>query len=330
MQVCLPLILALWSAGFVQADEHTRQFALPRDSARPRMFTGWMEENAMRESITTDLDVLKRQEIGGLTFSDAAFDNVLGLHWFMSGSWRGLFRQLVKEAAHLRVEMKLKNDSGWTGSGGPWVTPEQVSQPVVRHETILEAPARFNARLPLPTDINDGNCCDIAVLQQERRGDYYSSDATLNERCTNFYVLKLEKPGIGPPIRSGHDETEGVFTEWSNLYLLELQRAGVRGVIPGLTRVKVHMRVREFGSTEERVASLGLLAAAAPSLQFSLHPFEQVHRAGGRLLGAREVPASALVRQVTINFGDNTRRHLSRAIAHLRQHFAPPDAFTAG
>ena len=164
MKKCLLVILTLCAAGLAPADDLARQFAQPPDSARPWVFAYWMEGNATREGITTDLEAMKRQGIGGLTFFDGALGNPQGPHRFMSDSWRGMFRHLVKEADRVGLEMNLNNDPGWAGSGGPWVTPEQASQRVVMSETILEGPAHFDAVLPLPADINHGYYRDIAVL----------------------------------------------------------------------------------------------------------------------------------------------------------------------
>jgi len=146
------------------AGELATQFAQPPDSARPWVFAYWMEGNITREGITTDLEAMKRQGIGGLTFFDGALGNPQGPHRFMSESWRDMFRHLVREADRVGLEMNLNNDPGWAGSGGPWVTPEQASQRVVISETIVEGPVRFDAVLPLPEDINHGYYREIAVL----------------------------------------------------------------------------------------------------------------------------------------------------------------------
>ena len=160
-------LLAVFSFAIVNllpADDLATQFAQPPDSARPWVFAYWMEGNVTREGITTDLEAMKRQGIGGLTFFDGALGNPKGPHRFMSESWREMFRHLVKEAGRVGLEMNLNNDPGWAGSGGPWVTPEQASQRVVMSETIAEGSARFDAVLPLPPDINHGYYRDIAVL----------------------------------------------------------------------------------------------------------------------------------------------------------------------
>jgi hypothetical protein len=50
---------------------------------------------------------------------------------FMSEPWRALFKHAVTEAERLGLQITLNAGPGWTGSGGPWVKPEQSMQHIV-------------------------------------------------------------------------------------------------------------------------------------------------------------------------------------------------------
>jgi hypothetical protein len=138
-------------------------FVRPPDSARPWVYSFWLEGNISSEGITADLEAMRRSGIGGLLFMDGDMGNPKGPHRFMSDSWRTLFKHLVSEADRLGLEVNLNNAPGWAGSGGPWVTPEHAAQRVVQSETIVEGPRRFDAVLPQPPTAR-GFYRDIVVL----------------------------------------------------------------------------------------------------------------------------------------------------------------------
>ena len=51
----------------------------------------------------------------------------------------GLFKHAVSEAERLGLQITLNAGPGWTGSGGPWVKPEQSMQHIVASETRSQA-----------------------------------------------------------------------------------------------------------------------------------------------------------------------------------------------
>jgi hypothetical protein len=127
-----------------------QQFAAPPDSARPWVYSFWLEGSISREGITADLEAMRRAGIGGLLFMDGDMGNPKGPHRFMSDSWRAMFKHLVSEADRLGLEVNLNNAPGWAGSGGRWVKPEQAAQRVVQSETVVEGPKHFDAVLAQP------------------------------------------------------------------------------------------------------------------------------------------------------------------------------------
>ena len=155
-------------------------FAQPPDSARPWAYWMWMDGNLDRGGITADLESMKAVGLGGVVICEVNVGVPRGPVEFMSPAWRVLFKHVVKEAERLGLEVTLNAGPGWTGSGGPWVKPEQSMQHIVASAVEVRGPARFDASLPrpvrrpaffgeggLPADIKkmmDGYYRDVAVL----------------------------------------------------------------------------------------------------------------------------------------------------------------------
>jgi len=45
----------------------------------------------------------------------------------------------------------MNNDAGWSGSGGPWIKPEQAMQKLVWTETVVEGPRQLHVLLSQPS-----------------------------------------------------------------------------------------------------------------------------------------------------------------------------------
>ena len=82
---------------------------------------------------------------------------------FASPAWHALFKHTVAEAARLGLEVDMNNDASWTGSGGPWITPELAMQRIVWTETAADGPKRLHTALRQPETVA-GYYRDIAVL----------------------------------------------------------------------------------------------------------------------------------------------------------------------
>ncbi len=148
-----------------------KEFAAPPLSARPWVYWFWLNGNITREGITADLEAMKRAGIGGVLIMEVDQGAPVGPVDFMSPRWRELFQHVVREAQRLGLEVNMNDDAGWNGSGGPWIKPEQSMQKVVRSETNLEGPRRFEAVLPQPQAVA-GYYRDITVLAFPAPGDF--------------------------------------------------------------------------------------------------------------------------------------------------------------
>ncbi|MEK7685082.1 MAG: glycosyl hydrolase [Verrucomicrobiota bacterium] len=132
------------------ADRLAAGFAAPPDSTRPWAYWMWMDGNVSREGITADLEAMKRAGLGGVIIMEVNVGIPRGPVQFMSREWRQLFKHVVTEAERLGMQITLNAGPGWTGSGGPWVKPEQSMQHLVASATEVTGPKRFEEVLPRP------------------------------------------------------------------------------------------------------------------------------------------------------------------------------------
>jgi hypothetical protein len=82
---------------------------------------------------------------------------------FGTSEWRESFKHAVAEAGRLGLELSMNNSAGWTGSGGPWITPALAMQKVVSTKTNLVGPLHFSGPLPQFPGANR-DCRPIATL----------------------------------------------------------------------------------------------------------------------------------------------------------------------
>jgi hypothetical protein len=150
--------LSLWCAPATAAtgDSSVREglsvesFARPPASARPWVYWMWMDGNLSREGVTADLKAMKRAGIGGVIIMEVNVGIPQGPVKFMSPEWRRLFKHAITEAEGLGLQVTLNAGPGWTGSGGPWVKPEQSMQHLVASAIEITGPKHFDGLLPQP------------------------------------------------------------------------------------------------------------------------------------------------------------------------------------
>jgi len=158
------ILMGLLMANMMHAGDALEQkFAQPPTSARPWAYTFIVDDNLSKDGITADLEAMKRAGIGGLLVFDATQQMPRGQAKFMSPLWLELFKHLVAEAKRLGLEVSMNNDAGWSGSGGPWNTPENSCQRVVWTTMQVTGPKPLAVPVPPPA-ANLNYYRDIAVL----------------------------------------------------------------------------------------------------------------------------------------------------------------------
>jgi hypothetical protein len=158
-----PALLQAAEDGSVQRETLEQAFLEPPDAAWPWVYWMVSDGNLTPEGISADLEAMHRVGIRGVLYMECDLFTPKGPARFLSPRWRKLIQHAVKEATRLGITMNMNNDGGYTGSGGPWITPDLSMQVMVWNETALEGPKRFTGTLPQPKTVED-YYQDIAVL----------------------------------------------------------------------------------------------------------------------------------------------------------------------
>lgn len=150
MALCSLALLGWAGICPAAAPNLARAFRQPPPEFRPWVYWFWINGNISAEGITADLEAMQRAGLGGVILMEVDVGIPAGPVRFMSPEWRRLFCHAVAEAERLGLHLTLNVGPGWTGSGGPWVRPEQSMQHLVASEVEVVGPSRFEARLPRP------------------------------------------------------------------------------------------------------------------------------------------------------------------------------------
>ena len=124
-------------------------FLSPPDSARPWVYWFWINGNLTREGITADLEAMQRVGIGGVLIMEVD-GTPRGPVAFGTSAWQEMFRFACQEAGRLGLEINMNDGAGWTGSGGPWNTPENSMQQVLYSEFKVDGGKKFDDQIPKP------------------------------------------------------------------------------------------------------------------------------------------------------------------------------------
>ncbi len=125
-------------------------FREPPDTAKPGVYWYFMDGNLSRGEMTADLESMQEAGIGNLVFLEVNVDVPRGPVDFLSDEWQELFVHAVREAERLGIEITMGVGPGWTGSGGPWVKPEESMRHLVSSSTTVEGPGECDIQLPVP------------------------------------------------------------------------------------------------------------------------------------------------------------------------------------
>jgi hypothetical protein len=142
--------LTMSCSNLTRTDILKEGFVNPPDSARPGVFWYIMDGNLDRKAITADLESMKEAGIGYVLFTEVNVGIPRGKVDFLSDQWQELFTHAVRECERLGIELILASGPGWSGSGGPWITPEKSMMHIVAYDTIITGPLVFEGKLPIP------------------------------------------------------------------------------------------------------------------------------------------------------------------------------------
>ncbi|MYM25410.1 glycoside hydrolase [Duganella sp. FT135W] len=155
-----PRLLALAAAVGMSCAAYAADPALfqqPPQEARPRVWWHWMNGNVDNKGIKLDLEWMHRIGIGGVHIFDVDLGTAQYVDQpaeFMSPRWLDSVRYTTTEAGKLGMEVAISGGSGWSESGGPWVTPQQGMKKYVWAETKVDGPRHFSGTLAAPPSVS--------------------------------------------------------------------------------------------------------------------------------------------------------------------------------
>ena len=144
------MIILSFAVSSQNISEMTKGFASPPDVAKPGVYWYFMDGNINEESLTKDLESMKKVGIGNLMFLEVNVGVPRGDVDFFSEEWQRLFVHAVREAERLEIEISMGIGPGWTGSGGPWVKPEESMQHIVSDTIVVKGGRLIDTTLPVP------------------------------------------------------------------------------------------------------------------------------------------------------------------------------------
>jgi len=114
-----------WSAG---ADLLDDGFAKPPESAKPQTWWHWVDGRINKACITAELEAIKAIGVGGVQVFMAGNKGRTPENETpcLSAKWKDAVRHAVSECDRLGLEFTAQNAPGWSGAGGPWITPDRA------------------------------------------------------------------------------------------------------------------------------------------------------------------------------------------------------------
>ncbi len=209
------LFLCCASLNAQNIDLLKKGFKTPPDSAKPGVYWYFMDGNLTKESLTKDLESMKQAGIGNLMYLEVNVGVPRGNVDFFSEEWQQLFTHAVKEAERLDIEISMGLGPGWTGSGGPWVKPEESMQHIVgesvavkggkKTDIILPVPAPKRPYFGLPAEMQEqwsGYYEDIAVIAFPKK-DTIGLIGDIDEKALYYRPPYTSVAGVKPYFVSG-------------------------------------------------------------------------------------------------------------------------------
>ena len=147
------LIMSGWFQAFSQyapVSAIKQGFLNPPNTAKPGVYWYFMDGNMNKESMTKDLESMKKAGIGNVIFLEVNVGVPVGPVDFLSEQWQQLFKHAVREGERLGIEITLGTGPGWAGSGGPWVPASQSMQHLVSSSITVSGNDKGKIVLPLP------------------------------------------------------------------------------------------------------------------------------------------------------------------------------------
>ena len=161
-------ILVVVAAFFVfplltEAQVSEKMFASPTREYGPMTWWHWINGNVTRDGIRNDLIAMHRNGMRGVQMFNVHIYLPKGPVKFGSDQWVELVKYAVETCDSLGMKFVAMNSAGWSGAGGPWITPERAMKKLVFVETNVKGGQKVDVTLPMPKVVA-GYYRDVAVM----------------------------------------------------------------------------------------------------------------------------------------------------------------------
>lgn len=146
----LLLILGVLFCYSCDRDTLEKEFQNPPNWAKPHTWWHWVDGHVTKEGITKDMEAWKEVGIGGFQQFDIGWGIPDGGTAFNSPEYHDKMIHAINEAERLGLEAGINSASGWSCTGGPWVTPENSMKMIVWSETEIKGGSKETIELALP------------------------------------------------------------------------------------------------------------------------------------------------------------------------------------
>lgn len=143
-------ILAILSVSCTSSGLDKKTFVNPPQCAKPSTYWEWMNGNISKEGITKDLEYMKAANYGSAMIFEAGVGIPRGKIDYNSPEWKDMISHAVSEADRLGIKLMMHNSPGYSGTGGPWISPEYSMKQLVWCDTVVETLADGNVDVFLP------------------------------------------------------------------------------------------------------------------------------------------------------------------------------------
>ncbi len=132
---------------------------IKKEDTKPWVYWFLTDASISEKGITTDLEAMKENDIGGaflFTIRGAAEPSLYEPTAVqLTPEWWDLMKFAVSEAGRLGLKLAIHTCDGFTAAGGPWITPELSMQKVVWADTLVSGGQHFNSALPQPEKVEN-------------------------------------------------------------------------------------------------------------------------------------------------------------------------------
>ncbi|MBP5320831.1 MAG: hypothetical protein J6334_07560 [Kiritimatiellae bacterium] len=152
-----------------------------------------MNGNVTKEGVTRDFQEIAKAGLGGVQIFDIGSDAPPGPMTFGTPEWFDLMRHAHREAIRLGLEVAIRDGTGWSNSGGKWVSAADSMKVTAYSETNASGPQKgWKAKLPR-RERDNGFYADIAVLAYPTlKGNVELEDWTLKTGLARVRFKNLE------------------------------------------------------------------------------------------------------------------------------------------